>query len=87
MARQSAKGLEPGTYITVARDGRRRARGQVLAVKSLSQGTFVSYRDAKSGAEHLTALENVRVARGDEKRRKAVAARRRTLTSADVVES
>jgi hypothetical protein len=71
--RATACGLERGAYVSVARNGQRRAFGTFVAIKDTSRGPFAEYRDLRTGCVHLAPLACVRIARGDERRRKAFA--------------
>jgi len=84
MKRQTAIGIEKDVPISVAREGRRRAKGTTLRVAEYPQGLFVHYRDGFTGCERLAPINAVRIIRSAERRRKS--ARQRLLTAEDVAD-
>lgn len=69
--RTTSQGLERGTYITVAQRGGRRKSATVYSVYEDRGRTIVCYLDTSSRF-HDTTIDNVRVERAMERRRKAV---------------
>lgn len=74
--RTTTRGIENKSYISVARKGRRRDFGQVIAEPQAHDELIytIQYRSSKTGNIHTVGIASVRLDRDMEKRRKAVAA-------------